>query len=272
MAPNGTITVKVLRSPADAGGGPRYQAFQIEAFPRMSVLDALFTIQREHDRTLAFRYSCRVGMCGTCPVIINGREGLACQTLIERVRPSASGGRAAEGVGITLRPLNYLPVVKDLMVDMEPFFDRYRAVKPYFVPKELSARPQVIKQGEGRRKWVDPALGCISCGICYSACSVVGLVPDFPGPAALNRAYTLAGDERDAARKERLALVGGPNGVWRCHQQFSCANACPRHLVPTQAIRQLRMDYAASAPNPVTAPVRWLREKLGKWTSSPPTS
>lgn len=244
------VTVRVLRSPAEPGGESRYQAYRVETFPRMSVLDALFTIQREQDRTLSFRCSCRLGMCGTCAIIVNGREGLACQTLVERVQREE----------LTLRPLNYLPVVKDLAVDAEPFFDRYRAVKPFFVPKDgLGDAPQVIKQAEGERKWVDPALGCISCGICYSACSVVGLNARFPGPAALNRAYTLTNDVRDGARDERLQAVSDDDGVWRCHQLFSCANACPRHLVPTQAIRQLRVEAGSAMESPLAAPLRWLR-------------
>lgn len=226
----------------------------------MSVLDALFAIQRDQDRTLSFRCSCRLGMCGTCAVIVNDREGLACQTLVERFRESE----------ISVRPLNYLPVVKDLAVDMEPFFDRYRSVKPYFVPKAVSAEPQVIKQAEDERKWVDPALGCINCGICFSSCSVVGVNPSFPGPAALNRAYTLVNDVRDAARDERLALTGGPDGVWRCHQQFSCANACPRHLVPTRAIRELRHEYTGQSESPLLAPLRWLTRPRGPSATNVP--
>ena len=252
-----TITVRVLRSPKEPGGTAEYQAYQVETFPRMSVLDALFAIQREQDRTLAFRCSCRLGMCGTCAVIVDHREALACQTLVERFR----------GDEISVRPLNYLPVVKDLAVDMEPFFDRYRSVKPYFVPTEEVAaadRPRAIRQAEGERKWVDPALGCISCGICFSSCSVVGFNAGFPGPAALNRAYTLASDVRDAAREERLGLAGGEDGVWRCHQLFNCATACPRHIVPTQAIRQLRLDSASRVDSPLAAPLRWFRRPPGK--------
>jgi heterodisulfide reductase subunit C len=127
----------------------------------------------------------------------------------------------------------------------------------------------VIRQGEGARKWVDPALGCISCGICHSACSVVGLNERFPGPAALNRAYTLTNDVRDGARAERLATVGGADGVWRCHQLFNCASACPRHLVPTQAIRQLRLDAGSEAPTPLAAPLRWLRGRVLSMARSP---
>ncbi len=247
-----TVTIRILRSPAEPGGASFYQAFEVETYPRMSVLDALFQIQREQDRTLSFRCSCRLGMCGTCAVIVNNREGLACQTQIARL--------GTDDIG--LRPLNYLPVIKDLAVDMEPFFDRYRAVKPFFVPSEAASQaeaPQVIEQGEGARKWVDPALGCINCGICYSACSVVGFNAQFPGPAALNRAYTLTNDVRDGAREERLAAVSGPDGVWRCHQLFNCASACPRHLVPTQAIRQLRLDAGSANGSLLAAPLRWLR-------------
>jgi succinate dehydrogenase/fumarate reductase iron-sulfur protein len=253
-----TVTVRVLRSPAEAGGAPAYQAYTVETYPRMSVLDALFQIQRQQDRTLAFRCSCRLGMCGTCAVVVNGREGLACQTLLERF----------DGGEISVRPLNYLPVVKDLAVDMEPFFDRYRAVKPHFVPKESTAEaPEtlVIAQGKEKRTWVDPALGCINCGICMSSCSVVGLNPAFPGPMALNRALTLVNDERDGARDERLALVTGEDaggGVWRCHQLFNCTAACPRHLSPTRAIRQLRQEYVREQENPLVAPLKWVARKL----------
>lgn len=256
-----SLTVRVLRSPRALGGKPEYQAYTVETFPRMSVLDALFMIQQEQDRTLAFRCSCRLGMCGTCALIINNREGLACQTLVERFA----------GKDMTLRPMNYLPVIKDLAVDMEPFFDRYRSVKPYFVPKEAVAASdhiQVVKQGEAERKWVDPALGCISCGICNSSCSVVGFNAGFAGPAALNRAYTLTNDVRDASREERLELVGEENGVWRCHQLFNCASACPRHLVPTQAIRQLRMDAGSTVEHAAAAPLRWFRRSPGKKTQN----
>lgn len=268
-----TVTVRVLRRPGDrlpdeptlgqqqraseqsasaTGERAGYQAYRVETFPLMSVLDVLLTIQRQQDRTLAFRFSCRLGMCGTCAVIVNGREGLACQTLVERL----------QGETISLRPLNHLPVVKDLAVDMEPFFERYRSVKPFFVPRAdvaAAGETQVIRQGEGGRKWVDPALGCISCGICNSACSVVGFNAQFPGPAALNRAYTLTHDARDAAGEERLGLVGGADGVWRCHQLFNCASACPRHLVPTQAIRELRVAAGSTVQNPLTAPLRWVQ-------------
>jgi succinate dehydrogenase/fumarate reductase iron-sulfur protein len=248
-----TRTVRVLRS-----GTGEYQSYEVETYSKMSVLDALFQVQQTQDRTLAFRCSCRLGMCGTCAVIVNHREGLACQTLLERFPDEEP---------IEVRPLNYLPVVKDLACDMEPFFDRYRSVKPYFVPTEaVAAAPEtmVIKQAQGARKWVDPALGCINCGICMSACSVVGLDPTFAGPMSLNRALTLANDERDAARDERLDIIAGEGGVFKCHQLMNCTAACPRHLAPTRAIRQLRQEYVADQAGPLTAPVRWISKQLSR--------
>jgi len=249
------VTVRVLRSATGPDAKVEYRSYPVHTFPRMSVLDALFQIQREQDRTLAFRCSCRLGMCGTCAVIVNGREGLACQTLLERF----------DGDEITVRPLNHLPVVKDLAVDMEPFFDRYRAVRPHFVPSEATAAaPEtlVIEQGKGKRRWVDPALGCINCGICMSSCSEVGLNPSFPGPMALNRALTLVNDERDGARAERLELAGDENGVWKCHQMMSCTASCPRHLSPTRAIRQLRQEFVGEQQSPLVAPIKWVARKL----------
>ena len=251
-------TVRVLRSPSADGAKPEYQSYTVETFPKMSVLDALFQIQQTQDRTLSFRCSCRLGMCGTCAVIVNNREGLACQTLLERV---------PEDQPIELRPLNHLPIIKDLAADMEPFFDRYRSVKPHFVPKPEVAAAQetaVIKQGAGQRKWVDPALGCINCGICMSACSVVGLDPTFAGPMSLNRALTLTNDERDGSREERLDLIGGEGGVWKCHQMLNCTAACPRHLAPTRAIRQLRQEYVADSAGPLAAPIRWVSKQLSR--------
>lgn len=251
-----TRTVRVLRSRTDDSATPEYQSYSVETYSKMSVLDALFQIQETQDRTLSFRCSCRLGMCGTCAVIINQREGLACQTLLERF---------PEDQPIEVRPLNYLPVVKDLAVDMEPFFDRYRSIKPHFVPKEgiaVAEETAVIPQGKGKRKWVDPALGCINCGICMSACSVVGLDPAFAGPMSLNRALVLANDERDAGRAERLDLAAGDGGVWKCHQMLNCTNACPRHLAPTRAIRQLRQEYVSESGGALTAPLRWVSKKL----------
>lgn len=234
MPPSDTIILRVQRSDDPPGKRPRYDSFEVTTYPKMSVLDALFEAQRQYDRTLTFRCSCRIGVCGTCAVVINDHEGLACQTQVARL-----GTRT-----ITVRPLRNLPVIKDLATDLEPFFQRYASVLPYLVPTQAVARaaqPLPIRQGVGARRIADHVLGCISCAICHSACKVVGWNPAFPGPASMNRAYTLLADERDAAGEERLARVTGKNGAWRCRTMFLCAAHCPRRLLLPQSFAQLRL-------------------------------
>jgi succinate dehydrogenase/fumarate reductase iron-sulfur protein len=228
-----TIALRVQRSDGPPGKHPRFDTFEIETFPNMSVLDALFEAQRRHDRTLTFRCSCRIGVCGTCAVVINDSEALACQTQVAKLATRT----------ITVQPLRNLPVVKDLATDLEPFFQRYASVLPYLVPTAAALQadaPLPIKQGVGARRIADQVLGCISCGICHSACKVVGWNADFPGPAPMNRAYTLIADERDAAAEERLGRVTGKNGAWRCRTMFLCAAHCPRKLILPQSFAQLR--------------------------------
>ncbi|MBI2321251.1 MAG: succinate dehydrogenase/fumarate reductase iron-sulfur subunit [Chloroflexi bacterium] len=234
MPDTDTITLRVQRSDGPPGKRPRFDSFELETYPKMSVLDALFEAQRQHDRTLTFRCSCRIGVCGTCAVVINDHEGLACQTRVASL-PTRT---------ITVQPLRNLPVVKDLATDMEPFFQRYAGVLPYLVPTEEVAsadQPLQIRQGVGARRIADQVLGCISCAICHSACKVVGWNSAFPGPAPMNRAYTLIADERDAAGRERLARVTGKDGAWRCRTMFLCAAHCPRRLLLPQSFAQLRM-------------------------------
>jgi len=162
-------------------------------------------------------------------MVMAGREGLACRTQL-----SGLGPRPA------VEPLRNLPVIKDLAVDMAPFFDKYAAVTPYLVQDEDASEPAVIPAGSPLRDRIDDHLDCITCGACYSACSLVGSDPSFLGPAALNRAYCLTADLRDAARSERLEAVRGQHGVWRCHSLFECAQVCPKNLIPTRAIQRLK--------------------------------
>lgn len=233
MRASDTITLRVQRSNGPPGRRPRFDTFEVATFPNMSVLDALFEVQRYHDRTLTFRCSCRIGVCGTCAVVINDSEALACQTQVSRL-----GTRT-----ITVQPLRNLPVVKDLATDLEPFFQRYASIIPYFVPTPATLEaeaPLPIKQGVGARRIADQVLGCISCAICHSACKVVGWNSAFPGPAPMNRAYTLLADERDALAGERLGRVAGKNGAWRCRTMFLCAAHCPRKLLLPQSFAQIR--------------------------------
>ena len=224
-----TVTLRVRRYDPEAGTAATFAEYHVPLGDRTTVLDALFQVVWYQDGSLSFRCSCRAGMCGSCGMVVNGREVLACRTQLSGVGPI-----------VTVEPLRHLPVLKDLMVDMEPFFDKYRAVTPYLVPKAELTEPAVIPPGSSLRDRIDAHLDCISCGLCYSACSIVAFDPSYLGPAALNRAYCLTGDTRDAARDERLDRVEGQHGVWRCHGLFECTQVCPKNLAPTRAITALK--------------------------------
>ena len=211
-----------------------WQTYEVDARPMMSVLDALFWILEHEDPTLAFRYSCRAGMCGSCAMVINGREGLACGLRLEHLRPPVS-----------VEPLRSLPVVKDLLVDLQPFFDKYRAVDPFFVGEAASllgpaGEPAVVAPGDATRAVLDRQIDCISCGACYSACPVTAIAPEVLGPAALNRAYAISADTRDAAGTERLRRVSADGGVYGCHSVGNCVAVCPVGVNPLLSIQLLR--------------------------------
>ena len=224
------LNVTVFRYHPGTDHSPRTESFEVPESKQMAILDVLTYIQNHLDRSLAFRYSCRIGMCGSCALFINGRSRLACRTLVE-------------GLGtkiIRIRPLPNLPVIKDLTVDMSPFFDKYEKVKPYFIAKEDREDFYLVPEGPKERDLVDKMLECITCGACFSSCTMVTTNSHYLGPAALNRAFCLIADKRDGAGDERLRLVNGPEGIWRCHGQFNCMEVCPKKIIPTWSIQQLK--------------------------------
>lgn len=234
MAANGVI-FRIRRGGGADDPGERFQAYAITPRPRMTVLDALTAIQNGQDATLGFRYSCRVGMCGTCALRVNGRPRWACRTRLDGL-----------GEKVTLEPLANFPVLRDLAVDMAPFFDKMAQARGWAEPSgEAAEAPARISPLGRERGRIDPHIECITCGICYSACTMVGHDPAFLGPAALNRAYTLVCDSREAGGAERLAEVAGEHGVWRCHSQFNCTEACPKGISPATAIQALKRRAAA---------------------------
>jgi succinate dehydrogenase/fumarate reductase iron-sulfur protein len=224
-----SVTLRIRRHDPATEDEPTYVDYVVPLGDRMTVLDALFQVVWYQDGSLSFRCACRAGMCGSCGMIVDGGEVLACRTQLAPLGPV-----------VTVEPLRNLPVLKDLAVDLEPFFEKYRAVTPYLVPREDLTEPALIPAGSPLRDLVDDHLDCISCGLCYSACSVVAFDPSYLGPAALNRAYCLVGDSRDAARDERLDRVEGQHGVHRCHSLFECTQVCPKNLAPTRAIVKLK--------------------------------
>ena len=234
------ITLTVKRT-VDAGeAGPDWQSFTVPAIAEtMSVLDALIWVQQNSDPTLAFRRACRVKMCGTCGVVINGREGLACGTLVR----SLVGDRGGE---VRVEPMRHLPVVRDLVTDPGVFYQHLAGAGAAFSPKDGGQEPAEILPDSKERKTIDPHRECIYCGLCYSACSVAGLDSGFLGPAALNRAFTLVSDSRDGGGKQRLQAVADEQGIWRCHTIFECTAVCPKGIPITAAIQGLKRKVVVS--------------------------
>ena len=212
------------------GERERWQAFDVDAGPDTTVLDALVEIQRRRDPSLAFRYACRVGMCGSCAMVVNGRERWACRTRLVSLGAGA----------IRVRPLYHFPLLRDLVVDMAPFTARMRAVGAALVPAPDAEPYAPIPAGSTERSEIDPAIECIGCGMCLSACTMVGHNARFPGPAALNRAFTLERDSRDAAGEARWRVLLGDDALARCHGQGACTEVCPMGLAPTTSIVRLR--------------------------------
>lgn len=214
--------------------GEAFQEYEVPRQPSQTVLDVVTYIQRTLDPTLAYRFACRVGMCGSCAMMVNDVPRWTCRTHVDRV---------VRKDRLTLGPLRNLPVIRDLVTDMREFFDKWARAKGEF-------RGRVTRQDDFERvapesptrKLVDAGIECIGCGVCYAACDVVKWNPDYLGPAALNRAWTLVNDVRDSKSMERLRAVSGDAGCHACHSHVSCTERCPKHLSPTAAIAGLKRE------------------------------
>ncbi len=225
-----TLTLTVHRFTPASDQLPRFERHEVEVGERASVLDALFALQRGPMPDLAFRFSCRVGMCGSCAMVVNGRERLACSTLIAPLGPS-----------VRVEPLRNLPLIRDLVVDLAPFFDAYLRSMPHFVPRDDLDDFYPLPHDSAEWQAMDHQPQCIDCGVCYSSCTLVTLHPRYLGPMALHRALTLMVDPRDAAHEERLRIVTGSEaGVFRCHTLGNCREVCPRGISPAASIERLK--------------------------------
>jgi len=224
-------TFKIFRFDSKKDEEPYEQEFRVELgdSEKVTVLDALFRIQQTQDETLSFRYSCRLAMCGSCALVINGKEGLACKTLVKDL-----------GHGpVSLKPLSHIPIIKDLTVDLKALINRLKKMEPYFVPKKESPEPAKIKPTSKERQTIGLNTECIACGSCVSACTMMHWDPEYIGPMGLNRAFCLIVDSRNLGGK-RLEQVADENGVFRCHTEFNCTDVCPKHISPTRGIHYLK--------------------------------
>ncbi len=237
----------IYRYDPTQGGDGRFDRFTLDvADPTCTtILDVLIRIQREQDPTLAFRYACRVNMCGSCGMVINGREGLACKTNVG----DFPGART-----ITIRPLNHFPVVKDLVVDMEPFFRHYEECLPFFEPKEALTEPAIIRPDSPERQAIGLATECIACGCCVSSCTMAHYHDAYAGPAPLNRAFTLLMDSRDGLHAARMQRVLA--SCYHCRTEFNCTEVCPKEISCTRAIKFIQRLAVADrfkTPEPTPA-------------------
>jgi fumarate reductase iron-sulfur subunit len=209
-----------------------YQTYEVPRQPSQTVLDIVTYIQREIDPSLSYRFACRVGVCGSCAMVVNGQARWTCRTHVDKV---------AEDGQLEIAPLRNLPVVKDLVTDMAPFFDKWAKAKGQFQGSTTRHDEFARVEPESKqRQAVDLAIECIGCGVCYSSCDVVSWRPDYLGPAALNRAWTLMNDVRDTAKQERLEAVVNDVGCLACHTHTSCTELCPKQLAPTASIAGLK--------------------------------
>jgi succinate dehydrogenase / fumarate reductase iron-sulfur subunit len=222
------IELRILRYDPERDTKPHEQSFRVEAEPMDRVLDLLHKVKYEQDGTLTFRRSCAHGVCGSDAMLINGRNRLACKIRVDQL-----GGKR-----ITVAPLPGLPLIKDLVVDMDGFFDKFKSVQPFLQPNAAAPERERRQSPVDRAKF-DDTTKCILCAACTSSCPSFWAQPSYVGPAAIVNAHRFIFDSRDDAAEERLEILADPDGVWRCRTIFNCTDACPRGIHITQAILEV---------------------------------
>ena len=230
------ITLKLFRYNPETDTKPHYDTFEMEVEPTDRVLDLMEQVKGYEDGTLSFRRSCAHGVCGSCAMRINGQNMLACKTLVQDLKTNK----------ITVEPILGMPVLKDMIVDMKPFFDNYKKVMPYFInddPAPAQEREQSIEE----RERFDDTTKCILCGACTTSCPSFWSNDEYIGPAAIVNAHRFIFDSRDKGAAERLQILNDQFGVYRCRTIFNCTLACPREIQITQAIGEVKKAIATGS-------------------------
>ncbi|MER5885532.1 succinate dehydrogenase iron-sulfur subunit [Streptomyces sp. NPDC001941] len=225
-----TVTLRVRRFNPEVSEDAVWEDFQLEIDPKERVLDALHKIKWDVDGTLTFRRSCAHGICGSDAMRINGKNRLACKTLIKDINPEKP---------ITVEAIKGLTVLKDLVVDMEPFFQAYRDVMPFLITSGNEPTRERLQSAEDRERF-DDTTKCILCAACTSSCPVFWNDGQYFGPAAIVNAHRFIFDSRDEGGEQRLEVLNDKDGVWRCRTTFNCTDACPRGIEVTKAIQEVK--------------------------------
>jgi len=226
------IRLEIQRFNQETDKEPRYDSYEVDADPTDRILDLLMEIKMFQDGTLSFRKSCAHGVCGSDAMRINGKDRLACKTLVRDVAE-------AEGAEVRIEPLRHFPVKRDLIVDQAAFFDKYRAVKPFLINEEPVKEKERIQSQEERAVF-DDTTNCILCCSCYSACPVLDTHAEFLGPAAVAQAFRFQEDSRDQGFDQREPVLDAPEGVWACENHFECTRVCPRGIKITKRINETK--------------------------------
>ena len=222
------VELRILRYDPERDTKPHEERYLVQSDPMDRVLDLLHKVKYEQDGTLTFRRSCAHGVCGSDAMLINGRNRLACKIRVDQLGKKV----------ITVAPLPGLPLVKDLVVDMEAFFEKFRSVQPYLQTTDMPPIRERIQTAAERERF-DDTTKCILCAACTSSCPSFWAQPAYVGPAAIVNAHRFIFDSRDDAAEERLEILADKDGVWRCRTIFNCTDACPRGIHITQAILEV---------------------------------
>jgi succinate dehydrogenase / fumarate reductase iron-sulfur subunit len=221
------VDLRILRYDPERDAAPHWESYSVDAAPRDRVLNLLQSVKDLQDGTLTFRRSCAHGICGSDAMLINGRNRLACKIRVEQL-----------GRKVSVAPLGGLPVVKDLVVEMEGFFEKYRTVMPYFVNDAPTPTRERRQSAEDRERY-DDTTKCILCAACTTSCPSFWAQPSYIGPAAIVQAHRFIFDSRDTAAEDRLEILADDDGVWKCRTTFNCVTACPREINVTGAILEV---------------------------------
>lgn len=228
MSDNTMLQVRIWRGREDGA----FQTYQVPKRENQTVLDVVTEVQRRHEPALAYRFACRVGVCGSCAMTVNGQPRWTCRTHVKTIGADDT---------ITIEPLRNLPRIKDLATDMTGFFDKWgRAGTLFEGTRTRHDPPAAVDPASKKRGRADAGIECINCAVCYAACDVVAWTTDYAGPAALNRAWTLVNDERHGDARGTLKTATGDGGCGACHSQGNCTRACPIGLNPSESIAGLK--------------------------------